>query len=113
MKRKHAPKLILEAERTRTLVNHHFDDLYGVALNLPNVPSCKEGRKSSLFKLSFLMSCWEEEVFYDGFRQRLIFFEIFFVNFETHCVLVSLFLPFNKFVTPARLALSHRQTKML
>ena len=91
MKRKHAPILILEAERTRTLVNHHFDDLYGVALNLPNVPSCKEGRKSSLFKLSFLMSCWEEEVFYDGFRQRLIFFGHFCNFFDSLCVDIFVF----------------------
>ena len=41
------------------------------------------------------------------------FLRTFFVNFFTHCVLASLFLPFNKCVTPARLALSHRQTKML
>ena len=51
--------------------------------------------------------------FYDGLRQRLKFFEHFLRTDVVLASLVSLYLPFNKCVTLARLALSHRQTKML
>ena len=59
------------------------------------------------------MSCSEEVAFYDGLRQRLIFFGHFFVNFLTVIICWHLNLPFNKCVTPTRLALSHRVKKML
>ena len=59
------------------------------------------------------MSCSEEVAFYDGLRQRLIFFGHFFVNLFTVTVCWNLYLPFNKCVTPARLALSRREKKML
>ena len=61
--------------------------------------------------LSFLMSCSEEAAFYDGLRQRLIFFGHFFVNFLTVIVCWHLYLSFNKCVTLARLALSRREKK--
>ena len=60
------------------------------------------------------MSCSEEVAFYDGLRQRLIFFGHFFCKyFDCHSVYWHLNLPFNKCVTPTRLALSHRVEKML
>ena len=97
MKRKHAPIWILETERTGTLANDHFDDLYGAALNLPMCHRVFD-------------DLFGGGSFYDGLKQRPIFFEHFL---RTVIVLASLYLPFNKCVTPARLALSHRRTKML
>ena len=97
MKRKHAPISILETERTGTLANDHFDDLYGAALKLPMCHRVFD-------------DLFGGGSFYDGLRQRLIFFEHLL---RTVIVLASLYLPLNKCVTLARLALSHRQTKML
>ena len=113
MKRKNATISILETELTGTLANDDFDDLYGAALNLPMCHRVKKGEKALFFKLSFLMSCSEEVAFYDGLRQRLIFFGHFFVNILTVIVRWHLCLPFNKCVTPERLALSRRGKKML
>ena len=97
MKRKHAPISILETERTGTSANDHFDDLYGAVLKLP-MYMCRRAYDDLFGGGSF----------YDGPRQRLIFFEHFL---RTVIVLASLYLPFNKCVTLARLPLSHRQKK--
>ena len=97
MKRKHAPISILETESTNTLANDHFDHLYGAALKLPMYHRVFD-------------DLFGGGSFYDGLGKRLIFFEHFL---RTVIVLASLYLPLNKCVTLARLALSHRQTKML
>ena len=75
--------------------------------------SCREGRKSSLFKLSFLISCSEKVAFYDHLKKRLIFVGHFFVNILTVIVCWHLYLPFNKCVTPARLVVFRREKKIL
>ena len=112
IKRKHASVLILEAERTRTLVNHHFDYLYGVALNLSMCHRVRKGEKALCLSCRFwwVVGRRKSSMMVLG---RGWFSSDIFVIFLTHCVLASLFLPFNKCVTLARLTLSHRQTKML
>ena len=72
------------------------DDIYGAALNLPMCHRVFD-------------DLFGGGSFYDGLKQRLIFFEHFL---RIVIVLASLYLPFNKCATPARLALSHRRTKM-
>ena len=64
MKRKHTPISILETERTGTLANDHFDDFYGAALKLPMCHRVFD-------------DLFGGGSFYDGLRQRLIFFEHF------------------------------------
>ena len=92
-----------------------YTDLFDfICFESTNMPSCKEGRKSSLFMLSFLMSCSDEVAFYNGLRHEADFLRTLFCKFfDCHCLLACLFLSFNKCITQARLALSHRQTKML
>ena len=112
MKRKNAPMPILETELTETLANDHFDDWHGAALNLPKCNRAKKEEKALCLAVVF------DELFGGGsllwwFEVEADFLQTFFVNILTVIVCWHLCLPFNKYVTPARLALSHREKKML
>ena len=79
--------------------------------------SCKRRDKNSLFKLSFL-SCSRRNWGVAGIswwsEAEADFLRTFFCKlFDCHCMLTSSFLLFNKCITTARLALSHREKKML
>ena len=94
MKRKNAPISILETELIDTLTNDHFDDLYGAALNLPMCNRVKKDQKALCLAVVFDELLGRGSLlYYDGLRQRLIFFGHFFVNILTVIVCWYLYLP--------------------
>ena len=104
MKRKPPILLFTLKQNARILVNDHFDDLYGAALNLPISHRLKKGEKAVCLAVVF------DELFGGGsplwwFEAEADFLRTFLCEvFDCHCVLAPLYLPFNKCVTPARLA---------